>query len=721
MLHRSSSKVYLEGALGSRRGGQARRKDPAAAIAPDRPRARRLSLLALSVALTLAVIAAHGPVLRAQGLGLDDDLFVVHNPLVQRPGWESTRRFFTEVTHPSTVSGYYLPLSMTSLMLDWAAGGRPDRLHTFHVTSLALHVAATLILFALLRALFHADVPAALVALLWGVHPVMVEAIASAGERKTVLATALAFASTFAHVRWAQTGRTRWRWLSVAGLALALLSKPSALALPLALLVLDAWPLGRLSRRSLLEKWPHLALAAAAAIVSVLAVRNTWEFGTPPPLDPSRMLMQVLWLQGFYLGKLLWPLGLSTVYDAPTRFALVPWVAWPVALGVAIAAAAIGLRKRAPGLLAGGLVCFVLLSPTFAILRFSGVIAYDRYLHLPTLGLGVALASVLAPVWLRTARPGRLALAVSLLGLALTAATATRTALAPWRDTLGVWQQAVRISPGVPDAWNGLGVTQSAAGRSDEAIVSFRRAIAVSPQYVDAHHNLGRELMLRGQVAESIPPLEFAVAHAPGSAPSTLELGIAYERANRLPEAEARYRRALEIRPGYVPALLQLGVVEAAQGRVDAGIGHLREALARSPGEPLASFSLAGLLAEREGASAEVVALLERSIAAKPGWPEPLNELAWLLATDPDASRRDPARALELADQALAEGRTANAVDTRAAALAALGRFDEAIAAGTEARALARAAADTSLARDVEARLAGYARGRPFVQPANAH
>src|SRR6185436_10617834 len=206
-----------------------------------------------------------------------------------------------------------LPLSMTSLMVDWAAGGRPDRLQAFHATSLALHVAATLLLFALLNALFGAAGPAALVALLWGVHPVMVEAIASAGERKTVLATAFAFASAFAHVRWARSAARGWGLLSIACFLLALLSKPSAVTLPLALLVLDAWPLGRWSRAAVIEKWPHFTLAAAAAVISLLAVRNTWEFGSPPPLDPPRMALQILWLQGFYLGKLLWPGELATV------------------------------------------------------------------------------------------------------------------------------------------------------------------------------------------------------------------------------------------------------------------------------------------------------------------------------------------------------------------------------------------------------------------------
>src|SRR5262249_56488614 len=127
------------------------------------------------------------------------------------------------------------------------------------------------------------------------------------------------------------------------------------------MVVLDVWPLRRGWRTAALEKWPHVLLAAVAAFVSVLAVRNTWEFAAPPPLDPLRYVTQVVWLQGFYLGKLLWPVGLSTVYDSPARFSIAaPGTVAPMAAAVALALAAWRLRRRAPGLLARGIRFFAL-------------------------------------------------------------------------------------------------------------------------------------------------------------------------------------------------------------------------------------------------------------------------------------------------------------------------------------------------------------------------
>ena len=145
------------------------------------------------------------------------------------PSVESVRRFFSEVLSPSTLNAYYMPLSMTSVMLDAAAGGSAINLLPFHATSLALHAVAASMLFLLLRRLTGSSMAAALAALAWGAHPVMVEAVASAGERKTVLADALAFASAWAFVRGAQTGGRLARWGSVALFALALLAKPSVM------------------------------------------------------------------------------------------------------------------------------------------------------------------------------------------------------------------------------------------------------------------------------------------------------------------------------------------------------------------------------------------------------------------------------------------------------------------------------------------------------------
>jgi len=146
------------------------------------------------------------------------------------------------VLSPSTVKGYYLPLSMTSLMLDYAMGGRPDDLRVFHGTSLALHIINTLLMLLVLYRLFGALVPAGLVALLFGLHPLTVEPTAWIGERKTLLATCFALACVWCYVQHVRARDRGWFGASVALYLLALLSKPTVIMLPLLLLLLDHWP-----------------------------------------------------------------------------------------------------------------------------------------------------------------------------------------------------------------------------------------------------------------------------------------------------------------------------------------------------------------------------------------------------------------------------------------------------------------------------------------------
>ncbi len=135
-----------------------------------------LTLLALAVALIVLVV--HWPVLSAQAASFDDEEAIVHNTLVQNPSMESVRRFFSEVLLSSVVRGYYRPLTLTSLMLDWAMGGRPDNFRPFHRTSLALHVGSTILVILLCYQVLRQPLIAAATGLLFGVHPLTVEPIA---------------------------------------------------------------------------------------------------------------------------------------------------------------------------------------------------------------------------------------------------------------------------------------------------------------------------------------------------------------------------------------------------------------------------------------------------------------------------------------------------------------------------------------------------------------
>src|SRR5215472_7287602 len=214
-------------------GSASRESPPAACLStagPPLDTRRVATLSAAIIVVAVLVTATHWPALSSRALCFDDGEYVLDNPLVRNPSWDSARRFLTEVWAPSTVGGYYQPLAMISLMLDDAQAPAPPEtepsLRVFHRTSLALHVANTALLIVLTYLLFGDVLAAAMVGLIFGVHPMTVEPIPWLGERKTLLSAFFAFACLVAYVRYAQRGRV-WLYGTALGLfLLALMSKP---------------------------------------------------------------------------------------------------------------------------------------------------------------------------------------------------------------------------------------------------------------------------------------------------------------------------------------------------------------------------------------------------------------------------------------------------------------------------------------------------------------
>jgi hypothetical protein len=268
------------------------------------------------------VLAAHWPALSSQAITFDDGQYLVDNRLVQDPSWRSVRRFFTEVLRPSSVQGYYQPLTMTSLMVDHALGGRPADLTQFHRTNLALHLLTTSLSIVFLWQLFRNAWVAAALGLLFGVHPLTIEPVAWVGERKTLLAAGFSLLCLVLYVAW-----TRRRGRALGGLVLltyglALLAKPTSTLLPGVLLLLDAWPLRRLGWRAVGEKVPLVLLGAAAASVTYLSQRNTAGVLTPGEYPPEWFPLALAHNLVFYWSQLAWPARLSAHYPVPAPMSL---------------------------------------------------------------------------------------------------------------------------------------------------------------------------------------------------------------------------------------------------------------------------------------------------------------------------------------------------------------------------------------------------------------
>ena len=465
---------------------------------PSRGRARLAAILLVCG----IVAAAYRPVLGDQALSLDDDDFVVRNPLVTHPGWSSAGRFFAELLRPSSVPGYAVPLTMTSLMLDWAAGGRPGNLFAFHRTNLALHLACVALVVLILELLSGSLAAAAIAGLLFGLHPLTVEPVAWITERKTLLAACFGFASVLGYLYACRSGSRIARALSLGAYLLALLSKPTVLTLPLLLVVLDLWPLRRPGtrrsrvRRALIEKWPYFVLALAFGAISKLSLDRTLVVPELARPDPSSWAWQIGWTLAFEVSKLAWPGPLATVYEPPRPFALSNPLVLAGVLAVLALTVVLAARARSwPGPLAGWAFFVLALVPTFRPVNNAWIVAADRYLYFPALGILMVAAAGLAAVLARWPHAGaRATLAVAVGALVTLEARATPATLGNWSDSLTHFRHLVAVAPHSPVLRDDLGSRWLEAGKYDEAIAEYRRVLGINPNLAQARYGLAQAL-----------------------------------------------------------------------------------------------------------------------------------------------------------------------------------------------------------------------------------
>ncbi|HEY6000299.1 MAG TPA: hypothetical protein VI078_13500, partial [bacterium] len=363
--------------------------------APGRPLSSARAVAALLAAATLAAFL---PLLDAGFINLDDPTYVTENAHV-RDGWSAAAARWA-------LTGFdaanWHPLTWASHLTDvWLFGLRPAG---HHATSLGLHALAAALLALALARLTGRVWPGTLAAALFALHPLRVESVAWVAERKDVLAGLLGAATLLLYARHVRRPSPRRLVAVTAAFALGLMAKPTLVTLPLLLLLLDWWPLGRLRAAStaprarlILEKAPLLALSAASCVVTYLAQARQGAMVGAEVFPIGDRALNALSSYGAYLGKTLWPAALAPFY--PHRGAgLAPATALLLATLLAgICAAAWTLRRRCPWLLCGWLWFLGALVPMIGLVQVGLQGMADRYTYLPSIGLALASSWALLP------------------------------------------------------------------------------------------------------------------------------------------------------------------------------------------------------------------------------------------------------------------------------------------------------------------------------------
>jgi Flp pilus assembly protein TadD len=545
--------------------------------------------LVVAGALALLVFAAYAQVRHFGFLDFDDrQLLAPGNPVREPLSPATLRQAFVA---PPIV--HWVPVAWVSHNLDFTIWGRDAGGH--HLTSVALHAANAALLFLALAGLTGSLWPSATVAALFAVHPLRVESVAWISDRPDLLMGLFALLAVLAwagHVRRPSPARYA---LTLALFGLGLLAKPQLVVLPLLLLVLDYWPLGRFrgaaspastppSRTWLrlgLEKTPLLLLSLAAVAVERSAIAPHLVSPEQLPLRFRAMnaVTSLLW----YPAKTAWPSGLAAYYPHPRRDQSETAALAGLLLVVAVTAALLRAARRRPYLLAGWLWYLAAVGPVLGFLQYSTQARADRYAYLSQAGL------LLAAVWGAAAlgRPG----ARSRRWHAL-AALAAAAALVP------------------------VTVRQVGFWRSDEAL--FRRALAVTERNHLAHTNLGVALLRAGNLAEAEGELRAALRIAPGIALIHDDLGQVLAARERPAEAAEAFRQSLRLDPAAPGVLSRLAGALESSGRPREAAEAYAGALAADPWDGEAANGLGRCLAVL-GEIAPARAAFERAVAVAPG------------------------------------------------------------------------------------------------------
>jgi tetratricopeptide (TPR) repeat protein len=699
-----------------------------------------------------------GQTVRYDFVNYDDDAYVYANPLIRSGLTIPGATYAFSGRH----SGNWHPLTTLSHMLDCQLWGSHAGGH--HLTNIVLHTIAVVLLFLILRQMTGALWRSAFVAAVFAVHPLRVESVAWISERKDVLSAVFFMLTLGFYLRYVRYPSVK-RYLAVVGsFALGLMCKPTLVTVPLILLLLDYWPLGRFRasevrgqrsvvRNLVVEKIPLFALSAAGAgatlwaheksIIQIERLPFVWRVGNGPVTCLT------------YIKQMIWPARLAVFYPHPGHTLPVWEIVLAIVLLLLASAAAIALRRKRPYFLTGWFWYLIMLLPVIGLIQVGSQGHADRYTYLSQIGLYILLAWAITDAL--ASRVQRRIVGVTASAAIILLAWCAHIQASYWRNGDSLWRHAIAVTSENFIAHDGLGQFLLDHGRLDEAIDQFQVALNIDPRYPMARTNLGIALTKKGRLDEAIAHLQTVLKDYPNDAKAHHNLGIALARKGDSPSAIAAFEKALSIQSRYPSAHYNLGMALDDSGRIDDAIAHYQQAVQEDPhfaeayyllgndlfrrsriDDAIAAYKRAlqsrpaypevenniGLALLKEGRPGEAIAHWENALANESDFVAALNNLAWVLAAFPEASIRNGDKALKLADRAnqLSGSKDPAVLRTLAAAYAENGRFTEAMATAESGLQLANTQDNSALAKIFEGDLAQYRANTPVripLQPDN--
>jgi len=540
------------------------------------------------LAATLLVASVFGVYWECLGhefVAYDDPEIIYENPWVLGGlTWEGVQRAFTHA-HVA----FWHPMTTISLLLSQELFGLDAG--KFILVNIVLHALNAVLLLTALRAMSAAFWPSAIAAFLFALHPLRVESVAWATERKDVLSGLFLMLTLLAYAHYVRAPSLRRYLLVGVAFALGLMSKPILVTVPVLLLLLDIWPLQRWRpgepgkavpsrsppvglRRLILEKVPLVGLSAATVLATLVAQPSTLDDRAFELLGADQRIANALLSTVAYLRTMAWPSELSFFYPhpaviAPDALSLAsPGCLGACALLVVVSLASLRFLRRAPYLAVGWFWFLIALLPVIGFLQSGGQARADRFTYVPMIGICLATTwgvAALIDRWPRARKPTMIVTALILVACPLASLREVRH----WRNTYTLFERALEVTENNYIAHNGLGTEYLRAGELDLAEQHIRAALSIRPDLHVAHNNLGLAYARRGKPGAAVEHFENAIRLMRGYAEAHNNLGVALQATGDLQGAVEHYRRSLEIGPPMVNAANNLAWLLAATSNGD--------------------------------------------------------------------------------------------------------------------------------------------------------
>jgi len=565
----------------------------------------RRPALAIALVLGLVTFLLYLPVVRNDFVNFDDQGYITDNPHVNT----GLSRANIVWAFTSGEQANWHPLTWISHMADCQFFGLNPGAH--HLMDALLHVINTLLLFFLLKQMTGRIWPSAFVAALFGWHPLHVESVAWASERKDVLSTCFWLLTMMAYTKYVKQPRVSVYLLALFLFACALMSKPMAVTLPFVLLLMDFWPLNRLTTENspmgetiggrirrgtflVFEKAPFFALALADCCVTFLVQRNGGAVMSANALPFSYRLGNALWSYLRYVSSTLCPTDLSVIYPYKVHLP-VDLVSVSIALLVIWTGLFFLWRKKFPYLLIGWLWFLGTLVPTIGLVQVGSQSMADRYMYIPGIGLFILIVWGVADVIRFHPQSRRIFVSVGVTALAVCLA-ATSWQISYWRNSISLFTHAIKATGDNSIAYYCLGLGYEKAGDKPDALTLYAKSVELEQNYWLAQLSLGRLLLEKGDDAEAME--HFSRAQQLAGKDEILEsgLGRAFYNAGKTREAVAHLQTAMQLEPGNPQNHYFFGVALKKAADITNAIAEFDTALRLQPDYPEARYSLAETL-----------------------------------------------------------------------------------------------------------------------------